>query len=155
MYIRQTERGKNVQAFPCYLSSSDGYLGLLIYRLVTGTAYQQQPRPSAHAHREGLIWIFEGKTRTPHRNARTQLPTNPGLSLLSIVWLRLLSPGVTASRWLALSCQSRPGAHTHAQTHTHRWEHTLIQIVSYCTQNICTLSTEWHWVFSRLTCGLV
>lgn len=52
-------------------------------------------------------------------------PTNPGLSLHSIVWLRLLSPGVTASRWLALSCQSQPGAHTQAHTHTHACKHKL------------------------------
>lgn len=122
----------------CYLSSSDGHLGLLIYRLVTETAYQQQPHPSAHAHSEGLIWIFEGgkekkkraHTHTHpahqkctqrhthvHTHAHIKHPTNPGLSLHSIVWLRLLSPGVTASRWLALSCQSQPGAHTQARAH--------------------------------------
>lgn len=63
-------------------------------------------------------------TKTPartHEHACTHTCThrrsNPSLSLLSIVWLRLLSPGVTASRWLALSCQSQLGpTHTHAHT---------------------------------------
>lgn len=65
---------KNREAYTrqSYLSSSDGHLGLLIYRLVTETAYHQQPRPSAHAHREGLIWIFEGKTHT--HTPSTQIP---------------------------------------------------------------------------------
>lgn len=128
---------KRAHIRPCYLSSSDGYLGLLIYRLVTERAYQQQPRPSAHAHKEGLIWIFEGKTRTPHQNCthtHTQLPTNPGLSLLSIVWLRLLSPGVTASRWLALSCQSRPGAHT--QTHIYTYTLTDTKSILLHTEHM-------------------
>ena len=78
-----------------------------------------------------------------HMHTHKKVPTNPGLSLLSIVWLRLLSPGVTASRWLALSCQSQPGAHTHththtrtharthAHTHTHTRKHTHVNTHSY------------------------
>lgn len=134
----ESERSRTGPYCPCYLSSSDGHLGLLIYRLVTETAYQQQPRPSAHAHRERLIWILEEKTYT-HTHTRVRAHThakllsNPGLSLLSIVWLWLLSPGVTASRWLPWSCQRRPRAPTHMQGHT------LVQKESYCIQNICTV----------------
>lgn len=61
---KKKTKNQEAPARPSYLPSSDGHLGLLIYRLVTETAYHQQPRPSAHAHREGLIWIFEGKTHT-------------------------------------------------------------------------------------------
>lgn len=131
----ESKRARTGPCCPCYLSSSDGHLGLLIYRLVTETAYQQQPRPSAHAHREGLIWILGRENVHTHMRARTpaKLPSNPGLSLLSIVWLWLLSPGVTASRWPPWSCQRRPRAPTHMQGHT------LIQKESYCIQNICTV----------------
>lgn len=123
---RRRDKKQEARAQPSYLSSSDGHLGLLIYRLVTETAYHQQPRPSAHARREGLIGIFEGKT-----HARTHtLHTNPGLSLRSIVWLRLLLHGVTASRWLAPSCASRTRPPQHADTQTYR---TVPSIGNICT----------------------
>lgn len=123
---RHGDKKQEAHTQSSYLSSSDGHLGLLIYRLVTETAYHQQPRPSAHARREGLIWIFEGKTHT-----RTHtLHTNPGLSLRSIVWLRLLFHGVTASRWLALSCASHIRLPQHTDTQTYI---TVLSIGNICT----------------------
>lgn len=77
MSVTQIKKKKGVHTGPGYLSSSDGRLGLLSYRLVTETAYQQPPRPFAHAHREGLIWIFEGKTHTPLKHTHTHMQNYP------------------------------------------------------------------------------
>lgn len=128
MSVTQIKKKKGVHTGSGYLSSSDGRLGLLSYRLVTETAYQQPPRPFAHAHREGLIWIFEGKTHTPlkYTHTHTCKTTHKSWPVIALhCWLRLLSPGVTASRWLPLSCQRRPRAHTQSHTASQIHRNTL------------------------------
>lgn len=136
---------KRAHTRPCYLSSSDGHLGLLIYRLVTETAYQQQPHPSAHAHSEGLIWIFEGKTHTPHqKNAHTHTDTHTGsarahththktphkswpvialhcLAAVAFSWCdcqQMASTELSESAW-----GPHTGTHTHMQAHTKALTH--------------------------------